>query len=180
MLWRNCTSCTACKSEGKKRDQFSFDFLRYWQSTVKVWTMVVSLDFVRGDALYKRFEFLCCDETVPLVQHRKVKEKNAFHDFLFFWDIDNQPLKFELWLSLWILCDKMFFIAGTLRSLCKLRIFTLMVTAREKNTRNAKQAEYKPIWCQEYTVKVLGTIVKVKVYESREEELRESFGLPFV
>ena len=46
--------------------------------------MVVSLDFVRGDVLYKRFGFfLCSDETVPLVQHRKVKEKNAFHVYLF-------------------------------------------------------------------------------------------------
>ena len=54
MLWRNCTSCTASKSEGKKRGRFSFDSLRYRQSTVKVWTMVVSLDFVRGDGLYSR------------------------------------------------------------------------------------------------------------------------------
>ena len=53
-----------------------------------------------------------------------------------------------------------------------------MVTAREKNTRNAKQAEYKSIWCQEYMVKILDTIVKVKVYESREEELCGTFGSP--
>ena len=59
----------------------------------------------------------------------------------------------------------MFFTAGTLGPECKLRIFTLMVTAREKNTRNAKQAEYKSILCQEYMVKVLDTIVKVKLYE---------------
>ena len=46
-----------------------------------------------------------------------------------------------------------------------------MVTAREKNTWNAKQAEYNSIWCQEYMVKVLDTIVKVKLYESKEEGL---------
>ena len=46
--------------------------------------MVVSLDFVREDVLYKRFGFfLCCDEIEPLVQHGKVKEKNAFYDYLF-------------------------------------------------------------------------------------------------
>ena len=124
--------------------------------------------------------FLCCDETVPLVQHRRVKEKNAFHNYLFLWNINNQPLKFELWLSLWILCDKMFFTAGTQRSVCKLRISILMVISREKNTWNAKQAEYKSIWYLEYMVKVLDTVVKVKVHESIEEELCVSFGLPFV
>ena len=36
------------------------------------------------------------------------------------------------------------------------------------------------IWCQEYVVKVLDTVVQVKVYESKEEELCVSFGLPFV
>ena len=49
-----------------------------------------------------------------------------------------------------------------------------------KNTRDAKQAEYNSIWCKKYTVKVLDTVVKVKVYESKEEELCVSFGLPFV
>ena len=49
-----------------------------------------------------------------------------------------------------------------------------------KNTRNAKQAEYKSVWCQEYTVKALDTVVRVKLYESKEEELCVSFGLPFV
>ena len=54
-----------------------------------------------------------------------------------------------------------------------------MVISREKNTWNAKQAEYKSIWYQEYMIKVLDTVVKVKVYESKEEELCVSFGLPF-
>ena len=74
----------------------------------------------------------------------------------------------------------MVFTEGTPKALYKLRIFTLMVTAREKNTRNAKQAEYKSIWYQEYMVKVLDTFVKVKLYESKEEELCVSFGLPSV
>ena len=68
------------------------------------------------------------------------------------------------------------------RHLCssyKLRIFTLMVTAREKSTWNAKQAEYNSIWCQEYMAKVLDTIVKEKLCESREEGLCVSFGFPF-
>ena len=74
----------------------------------------------------------------------------------------------------------MFFTEVTHRSVFKLRIFTLMVIAREKNTRTAKQAEYMSIWCQEYMVKVLDTVVKVKVCKSKEEELCVSFGLPFV
>ena len=40
-----------------------------------------------------------------------------------------------------------------------------------KNTRNAKQTEYKSIWYQEYTVKFLDRVLKVKLYESKEEEL---------
>ena len=34
-----------------------------------------------------------------------------------------------------------------------------------KNTRNAKQTEYKSIWYQEYTVKFLDTVLKVKLFE---------------
>ena len=74
----------------------------------------------------------------------------------------------------------MFFIADTPIAFYKLRIFELMVISREKSTWNAKQAEYKSIWCQEYTVKVLDTVVRVKLYESKAEELCVSFGLPFV
>ena len=33
--------------------------------------------------------------------------------------------------------------------------------------------------CQEYTVKVLDTVVKVKLYESKEEGLCVSFGFAF-
>ena len=104
--------------------------------------MVVSLNFVREDVLYKRFGFfLCCDETVPLVQYRKVKGKNAFHDYLF-----------ELWLSLWILCNKIFFITEeTHTSVFKLRIFILMVIAREKiletpNKQSTSPYGVKNIW----------------------------------
>ena len=35
------------------------------------------------------------------------------------------------------------------------------------------------IWYQEYMVKVLDTVVRVKVYKSKEEELCVSFGSPF-
>ena len=49
----------------------------------------------------------------------------------------------------------------------------------KKNTRNAKQAEYKSIWCQEYMAKILDTVVKVKLHESNEEGLCVSSGFPF-
>ena len=48
-----------------------------------------------------------------------------------------------------------------------------------KNTRNAKQTEYKSIWYQEYTVNFLDRVLKVKLYESKEKELCVSFGSPF-
>ena len=75
----------------------------------------------------------------------------------------------------------MVFTEGTPKALYKLRIFTLMVTTREKILETPNKQNTSPYaWCQEYMAKVLDTVGKVNLYESKEEGLCVSFSFPFL